>query len=83
MDILRNAWKLANHDDFKKLGLSPDLTKKERAAEMELRAEMLRRRALGEQIKISRGKIVPKPNATRPTPEETGVKTTAENGTET
>ena len=83
MDILRNAWKLANHDDFKKLGLSPDLTKKERTAEIELRAEMLRRRALGEQIKISRGKIVPKTNATSPTPEETEVKTTAENGTET
>lgn len=81
MDILRNAYKLANHDDFRKLGLSMDMTKKERDAEYILRGELLRRRAAGEDIKISRGKIVPR--TTSPPNAETEVKTTAETGSET
>ena len=59
MAILRNAWKLANHPDFKKLGLSPDRTKQEREDNIKLMAELARRRAAGElNIKIARGQIV-------------------------
>ena len=57
--ILRNAWRCANHPDFKKLGFSPDRTLQERKDDIERRSELAERRAKGEKnIKISRGKIV-------------------------
>ena len=80
MAILRNASKLANHEDFKKLGLSPDRTAKERTADLILREEYLRRKAAGENIKISRGKIVPRiPTTQPPKPTVTEDNTTVEN----
>ena len=69
MAILRNAWRLANHPDFKKLGLSPDRTKQEREDNIKLMAELARRRAAGElNIKIARGQIVSSTTGT-PAPE--------------
>ena len=82
MAILRNAKKLATHEDFRKLGLSPDRTAKERTADLILREEYLRRKAAGEDIKISRGKIVPRTPTTQPKAAVIEDNTTVENGDE-
>ena len=66
MDVLRNAKKLANHPDFKKLGLSPDKTKLERDADSVLREELAEKRRAGGEWKIARvngvAKVVPRIN---------------------
>lgn len=58
MKILKNAKLLAQHDTFKKLGLSTDKTEKEREEHKTRRREVSERNAKGEDLIIYRDKIM-------------------------
>jgi len=45
-------------DEFKTVFVNPDLTKSERDVQFELRKEVRSRRQMGEQVKISKGRVV-------------------------
>ena len=63
-EILKNAWRLKDNPNFKKTGISPDETIKERNERKALRKELLERREKGEEVAIFQGKIVPKTRRT-------------------
>lgn len=59
-DILKNAWRLKDHEQYRKIGISADKTKKERQEEKSLREEYNRRKGLGEEVVILKGRVLTK-----------------------
>jgi hypothetical protein len=63
--ILSRAKDLKHHDDFKRMIITPDLTKRQLATDKELRLELKRIRDSGEtDVKIKFGKIIKKESPT-------------------
>ena len=60
--ILRNARKLKNNENFKTIGLAADKTKIERISERNLRTKLSQQRSEGLDVIIKNGEIVPRPN---------------------
>jgi hypothetical protein len=58
--ILRKAWRLKDHEQLKKVGISADKTLTERNAEKAVRQEFLRRREMGEEVVMYKGRVMTK-----------------------
>ena len=57
--LIGKARKISSaNDEFQGVYVNPDLTKTERDVQFKLREEVRRRRALGENVKISKGRVV-------------------------
>jgi len=61
-EIVRKARLLRNMPPYRNIFVNPDLTLKQRQERKELNEELKRRRVLGEEVMIWKGKVIEKSN---------------------